>query len=166
MPSNPERPRSWVNFGAKQLFFGMIGCAALGLSSCGTDAVGVSQCREIEAARCEAAAFCPEIDFDGDVEECKRYTRDHCLHGTATEKAPRPGETSACVNAIDDAAKCAKTSPDALADDCGIDRFASGSKTTVCDIILEPEKAKACSFLIPPEDVPEVKEDAGSDGGS
>ena len=70
-------------------------------SSCGTDAVGVDDCRKIEDARCEAAAHCPGDLQVEDVDACKRYYRDHCLHGLAVDHTPGAPVVSHCVSAIE-----------------------------------------------------------------
>ena len=51
-------------------------------SGCGTDAIAVDECRDIENARCEAGKFCGFVD---DVEQCKRFYR--CL--LYTSPSPR-----------------------------------------------------------------------------
>jgi hypothetical protein len=112
-------------------------------AACGTDAVGVSDCREIESARCEAAAEC---GFPA-AAECRRYARDHCLHGLPAE-APSAADVGACVSDINAAAQCAAalgptTSPDA----CDPPLATDGTAASVCDVIARPEQATACAFL-------------------
>ncbi len=113
--------------------------------ACGTDAVGVADCREIERARCEAAAPCGFPD----VAECRRYSRDHCLHGLAAE-SPGPTDVDACATDLAAAGQCAasqgaSTAPDA----CDPPLATDGTAASVCDVISRPERASACSFLLP-----------------
>jgi hypothetical protein len=118
-------------------------------SSCGTSAVGVDTCRDIEQARCRANAFC--LDAEGaplidDVPACERYYRDHCLHGLAV-KPPAGASVSACVQVIEAAGKCAAGDPEATLDDCPItDR--RGGLTRACDVVAHPERATECTFLL------------------
>jgi hypothetical protein len=136
-------------------------------AACGTDAEGVSQCRTIEAARCRAGAACGQVS---DVDACLRYTRDHCLHGTATG-TPNPGDVNDCVDVLQQLGSCAQDSDGKmLARDCvTLVPGVPATTTHVCDVIEQPEQAKDCSFLMPIEvddDEPTPpREDAGSDGG-
>lgn len=147
----------------------------LGCYACGTDSVGVSECRQIEEARCSAAAKCGSVE---DLQACKAFFHDHCLHGLAIEEAPRANTVKACVDTIAAAGTCAakhgaKTPPL----ECNSEKLKSTEAQRVCDVVEEPELAKACSFLVPEpqeedEDDDEDKdEDAGgkaaeaSDGG-
>jgi len=100
-------------------------------SACGTDAVGVEACRQIEEARCKRAPQCG-IDMSlpvhrdtpsHDVDACIRYYRDACLHGLATTKEPGAVQVQACIDAIN--------TPD-------------------CTVVKNPETNPACAFLIPP----------------
>ncbi len=63
---------------------GILGAVSPG---CSTDAVAIQQCREIESVRCEGSASCGIIDTD-DIESCKRFYQDQCLHGIAGDKEP------------------------------------------------------------------------------
>jgi hypothetical protein len=123
---------------------------------CGTDAVGVSDCKQIEAARCQAAAACPEIPLylvnhsaGSDVEACIRFYDVACLHGL-TVSDPGPIAVNACVAAI----------------------LGDGG----CATVEQPQNNPACSWLAPPDasaDVVEAGEagdagdggDASTDGG-
>lgn len=134
----------------------------LGASGCGTDAVGIETCRSVEFARCEAALSCGLID---DVDKCLRFSRDHCLHGLGVS-AVSPTAVNRCVDDIEEAGQCAKrngkkSSPSECAERLGNDA------ETVCELVLEPELAPRCRFLVPPEPEPEPEgeepEDAGSD---
>jgi hypothetical protein len=122
--------------------------------ACGTDAVGIETCRQIEEARCRKAPGCPDIDLtipkhrDDDVDACIRYYRDACLHGLATTDDPGADKTKACIDAIN-----------------------RGD----CAIVEHPENDPACAWLVPPQpppapdasdapsDAPDAAVDAGSD---
>ncbi len=72
---------------------------------CGTDAVDVDGCRQIEEARCRQAPGCgialetPNFTSGTDVDACIRYYDDACLHGLAVSD-PGPTAVNACVAAI------------------------------------------------------------------
>lgn len=79
-------------------------------SACSTGAVAVEECRDIQYARCEAALLCGFADvssFD-DVDECKRFYRDQCLHGIQNPQAPSEQEHSVCMDLIGSALSCAR----------------------------------------------------------
>ncbi len=123
-------------------------------ASCGTSALGVDDCRDIEQARCRAQASC--VDANGtplieDVPACERYYRDHCLHGLAV-KPPASASVAACVQVIEAAGHCAKGSPDIALDDCGdpVTDVHPGL-THACDVVAHPELATECDFLSPSE---------------
>jgi hypothetical protein len=102
--------------------------------ACGTDAVGVETCRQIEEARCRRAPSCPNttIDLtvpkhsDNDVDACIRYYRDACLHGLQTTADPGADKTKACIDAIN----------------------------RDCAIVEHPENDPACQWLTPPQPPP------------
>ena len=71
---------------------------------CGTDAKGVEDCRDIERARCDAAVACGKVS---DLAECRRFYRDHCLHGLGVTP-PARGRVDECVATIKQAAACVK----------------------------------------------------------
>jgi hypothetical protein len=110
-----------------------LACAAGALAAaCGTDAVGVDTCRQIENARCSQAPSCANINLGipvhrnspvTDVEACQRYYHDACLHGLATNTDPGAVATKACVDAIN---------------------------TGDCNVVYHPETHPACAWLIPP----------------
>jgi hypothetical protein len=129
-------------------------------SACGTDAVGVSQCRTLEEARCRAGVACRLVD---DLPACLRFTRDNCLHGTATLSAPKRTQVTQCQGVLEDAASCARDSRQMSAQDCGIDLTPGSGSANVCSVVLEPERALLCSFLIPEEEPePPSNPDAGN----
>jgi hypothetical protein len=132
-------------------------------SSCGTSAVGVDDCRDIEQARCRASAYC--LDADGaplidDVPACERFYRDHCLHGLAV-KPPAGASVSACVQVIEAAGQCAKDDPNATLTDCPFTDRRAGL-TRACDVVTHPERATECSFLL---DTDEMSGAAGQSAG-
>ncbi len=120
---------------------------ALGPAGCGTSAIGVEDCRNVEEARCKAARSCNfGIDTSSDEDACLRFARDNCLHGMVVQ-APTTGAVTECVNAINAAGACAnkKTKLDACA---GVRPSAYATSTaTVCDVIENPEQISACEFL-------------------
>jgi hypothetical protein len=126
--------------------------APRGTGGCGTGAVAVGECKQIEEARCRAAAKCPEIPLGNvyhasgtDVDACIRFYDVACLHGL---EVPDQGATATneCVQAID-----------------ATDGGAS------CSIVEQPWTTKACAWLapsnIPEASTPEATPDA-SDGAS
>jgi hypothetical protein len=122
-------------------------------AGCGTDAVGIDACRDIEIARCEAAQHCGRVD---DVAACRRFYRDHCLHGLRTGiEVPPEDEVNRCVATIKKAGECAKGDRQALLDECEptVTRDSRGADYA-CDIVLYPEWATECSFLGARGDLP------------
>ncbi len=113
---------------------------------CDPEPVGVSACRDIEQTRCEAARACGTVD---DVDACKRFYRDQCLHGLPTDEVP--DGVSRCVEAISDAGACAEDQGiDADPSDCESRRLqtASGRRVdNVCELVEAPETLRACEFL-------------------
>ena len=96
--------------------------------ACGTSAVGVDSCKEIEAARCEQAPNCginlsQPLHRDPDVEACIRFYDIACLHGLEISADPGTVEVQACIKAI---------------------------QTKGCNTVLHPETDPACAWLIPP----------------
>lgn len=126
--------------------------------SCGTDAVGVSECREVEEARCTAAVSCGYSD----VEECRRFYRDHCLHGVALDKVDAV-QVDQCVAQLQNAGQCAAEQPEVAPANCTQPIETQGNVAKVCDVVLRPELATACAFLVPaPAPAPEpASADAG-----
>ena len=128
-------------------------------SGCGTSAVGVDECRDIEQARCEAGNPCGIVT---DVDACKRYYRDHCLHGLAT-KPPADASVSACVQVILAAGRCATDTPDARLEDCSDTAPPRRGLQTACQLVEHPELAPECAFLL---DTPPVEGSGGQGGES
>jgi hypothetical protein len=130
-----------------------LGCVLSAASGCGTDAVGVDDCRQIEQARCEAGVACGQVT---DVDACKRFYRDHCLHGLALGDSPGTTQVKACVAAIGVAAQCARQlGPDAPIQDCppGIGLTALESP---CKVVSQPEGTEPCRFLVPATPPPTI----------
>ncbi len=103
-------------------------------SGCGTDAVDVDGCRQIEEARCRQAPACgimlemPYFTSGTDVDACVRYYDDACLHGLAVAD-PGPSAVSQCVAAIE----------------------ADTQKKDNCAIVTAPQTdVAACGWLVPP----------------
>ncbi|MGH7434159.1 MAG: hypothetical protein ACRENE_00625 [Polyangiaceae bacterium] len=95
---------------------------------CGTDATGVEQCKQIEAARCRhAASSCPDIKLvppystSGDsTDACVRFYDTACLHGLDVG-VPASGDVDQCVSAIE-----------------------HGS----CAVVQTPESSPMCAWLV------------------
>lgn len=114
---------------------------------CGTDAVGVGECRALEQARCEAGAACGFPD----VAACQRYERDHCLHGVAIEDIA-PGQVDACVADLGRAGRCAASQGQSTPADTCAEPVTLAAVASACDVVRNPERAASCSFLAPRAD--------------
>jgi hypothetical protein len=126
-------------------------------SGCGTTAVGVDDCRDIEMARCRAGKSCGMVE---DVTACERYYRDHCLHGLAG-KPPGATAVAACVQVIEAAGRCAEGDPEARLADCDPEVTAArGGLGGACDVVAHPERASECAFLA------DLPDDDGSGGAT
>ncbi len=117
-------------------------------AACGTDAVGVDACRQIEDARCQQAPSCnislqpPYHQAGSDVDACIRYYDTACLHGLASGNDPGQTAVNTCVQAI---------------------------QTGGCAVVEAPETDPACSFLIPAGQdaaIPSLPQDASSDAAT
>lgn len=138
-----------------------VASALLIAPGCGTDARGIDDCRNIEQARCAAAANCGGPNGTGrvvvDVDSCQRFYRDQCLHGTTTASPGAP-EVDACVRAIRAAGECAAAEADCVA---------PLNPESACEKILSPELLTQCRFLAPnPEDVTGEGGTTGSSEGT
>ncbi|WP_437321335.1 hypothetical protein [Sorangium sp. So ce385] len=152
-----------------------LGAVTLAIQSCGTAAVGIDACRQIETARCEAAAACPawvgSADADEKVDACVEFVWDQCLHGienAGTEDNPAPEPTAsqiqACVDAIGATRKCAADNVASMAE-CSAAPPADGADGALspCEVITERAHAlKACAFVVRP---PDAGGGAGDGGG-
>jgi len=82
------------------------------LARCGTDAVGVASCQQIEEARCRRATGCgialdpPHRTSGTDVSACIRFYDTACLHGLAVGD-PGSAAVGACIAAIESDPTCA-----------------------------------------------------------
>lgn len=123
--------------------------SGFGLPACDTGAVGVDSCRNIEYARCEAAAQCPDMFALKSVDACKRFYRDHCLHGLPLGSDPGPGIVNPCVTAINALGSCASQNEGTLGAQCD-QRYKQPytGTDTVCELIQNPQDIPACSFLV------------------
>ncbi len=133
------------------------------LSGCSTEPVNVEGCRSIENARCEAAGACPNFP-NFDVDGCKRFYHDQCLHGLSSSEDPGQPNIEACVQAINQAGACAKQNQTP----CEI-AYESTPVDSPCNLIEHPEKYVACAFLVPPAPAPdaaaEATVEAATEGG-
>jgi len=101
-------------------------------AACGTDAVAVETCKKIEHTRCTWALACGvnlnvpvrRSKSTSPVDDCFRYYDDACLHGLPVAD-PGDAAVQACVAAIN-----------------------AGD----CNVVLRPEIAPECAWLIPPPD--------------
>jgi len=106
---------------------------------CGTSAVGVDACRQIEEARCRRAPACgipidpPYHTAGSDVDACIRFYDTACLHGLAIADAPGGVAISSCVLAIEH---------------------------NGCSVVSTPENDPACAWLVPAAPVDEASSDA------
>jgi len=150
-------------------FFALV-AAACGPVACGTDAVGVDDCRNIEVARCKAAQNCDfGIDGTSDENVCQRFARDNCLHGLVVQP-PTAGAVTSCVNSITAAGTCAATAKNVS--ECPpatLNLIGTVTKTTatVCQLIENPEQISACAFLTQtpaPAPAPTTPKDSGAGG--
>ncbi|NUO49939.1 MAG: hypothetical protein HOV80_13880 [Polyangiaceae bacterium] len=135
---------------------------------CGTDAVGVDACRQIEEARCDAAPACTGDQFtfgirtEEQVRNCKALYRDQCLHGIENAGGsdedevdePSDGNVDKCIKAIKATANCKRKQPDVNGDtvttmaDCPDVAVVSGwSDKTPCETLNSVEKLDACKFV-------------------
>jgi hypothetical protein len=147
-----------------RLVFGLVGALS---SGCGSDAAGVDDCRKIEYARCDAASHCGDRFAITDVDECKRFYRNQCLHGLASGKSPGTGQVAACVKIIQTAGSCAaQHDPKTALAACGDPTLAAETDPSlldVCTVVAKPELTAECWFL---SGVPPVGLDAGSVGAA
>ena len=110
------------------------------LAGCTTDPINPDGCRSIENARCEAAQHCAAAYPNLDVEACKRFYDDQCMHGLAATADPGQPRIDQCVTAIQAAGACAKEGATtcALPLTTGVDP---------CAVIQAPEQFQECDFL-------------------
>ena len=119
-------------------------------SGCGTDAVDVDGCRQIEEARCRQIPACgivsmmPWFTSGTTVDACVRYYDDACLHGLAVAD-PGPSAVSQCVAAIE----------------------ADTKKKDNCAVVTAPQSdVAACGWLVPPAAAVAEASDAPSEAAA
>jgi hypothetical protein len=139
----------------------LCGLGSVANLGCGTDAVGIEDCKAIELVRCEEAQACGTID---DVEACKRFYRSHCLHGLAVSSRPPRDERDDCVAALREAGACARAQgPETPLAECTdgapAEPLPGKRVASTCDVIARPWEVQACNFLNP------VASDDPGDGG-
>lgn len=168
LPGECSRRPARLGDAARHLVLAVISALAAFLltsaTGCGTDAKGIEDCRDIEIERCEAARHCGILT---DVDECKRFYRDHCLHGLAVEPPPR-NLVDECVGMIERAGACVLANGDAELAACPEISRETILADTACDLVRFPERADECSFLLPtPLDPgpPPATAGASGDGG-
>jgi hypothetical protein len=111
------------------------------VGGCGTDAVDVDGCKQIEEARCRQAPACgmkiepPYFTSGNDVDSCIRYYDVACLHGLDVSD-PGPSAVSACVAAIQ----------------------ADTKSKDDCVVVKQPQVALACGWLVPPASTPDASD--------
>lgn len=131
---------------------------------CGPTGVGVESCRQIEGARCEAAAFC---GFDeAEVDDCKLVYMDQCLHGIENAGyRPTEGDTEACVAAVKAAGDCAAAGVEDMSG-CPAAPLVEGAPDRApCEIVLSrAHELEACAFAVGVPDAG-TGTDAGADAG-
>ncbi|MGC4070033.1 MAG: hypothetical protein QM784_36335 [Polyangiaceae bacterium] len=99
-----------------------------------------------------------------DVDACKRFYRDHCLHGLDVSDAPNKPQVTSCVESIQRLGRCAKDhGADSLVSGCGSLSSSDLDVTTVCGALYHPQVVKNCSFLV---DTDGGSGGNGGDGGS
>ncbi|HVK62993.1 MAG TPA: hypothetical protein VM694_00880 [Polyangium sp.] len=126
--------------------FGLLVVSAA--SACGTDAVGIDACREIESARCEATQACGATEAEATY--CIDLYRDQCLHGFQSGQEPGTDATARCVEAVRAVAACARAGAASMAD-CPAEPLvaaADPAAITPCVIITrKPEQLADCAFV-------------------
>jgi hypothetical protein len=155
-------------FAAASALAAGIALVVLAAYGCGTDAVGIDACRQIESATCEAAPTCKgdpdsfEIETEEQVENCKTLYNDHCLLGleNATEEDPAEEKVQKCVKAIEATAKCQEARTATMAECTDVPMEEGGGALTPCQALREVELMTACAFIAKP---PKEDEDDGGD---
>ena len=160
-PLSPRRSRVALRLAAAVVALSAAACfAAATLTSCGSDAIGIESCRDIEAARCNAAASCGMSAQE--VIDCKNFYHDQCLHGIENNIVndggdPPQAETNGCVAEIGKLQACiaggGKTMADCTAVTLTVGIDPAVSKKDPCEVLMhEPEDLSACSFIVLPTD--------------
>jgi hypothetical protein len=135
-------------------------------ASCGTSAIGVDDCRDIEQARCDAGAHCLASDgtpLVADAPACRRYYRDNCLHGLPATP-PSGSNVAACVRVIKAAGVCAEDDAESALSCTETESLPRQGLRTACDLVARPELAIECSFLLETPDTGDGEGGTGGDG--
>jgi hypothetical protein len=87
-----------------------------------------------------------------DAENCRRFYRDHCLHGFAAPETPGGAVLDRCIRAIQLAGECAQDAADQSLASCldgktTITLINGADIETVCDMVRQPEQTEQCQFL-------------------
>lgn len=149
----------------------MVPAALWLVPGCGTDAVGVEACRQVEMARCDLAPLCagfdgsPNIKTAEQTQNCRQLYSDHCLLGLENTKSEvGQADIDACVKALKKTADC----PDpqsSTAGACGVN-LRDGVDQTLqpCRILQQPHWLEACKWLDKNKKI-KVGDDEGAGGG-
>jgi hypothetical protein len=132
--------------------------ALVPIAACGTSAVGVDLCNQIETARCnQAVALKCNGGYGGDsgsaislsapphpeddLSACTRFYSIACLHGLDLSSAPAGNSTevTGCVSLI--------------------------NQTDACSVIANPQNTDACAWLNPVDASDADAAEADADGG-
>jgi hypothetical protein len=128
------------------------------LVSCGTDAVGINACREVEEARCNAAPVCEGAGFN--VSACAQFYQDECLvgienpsdagdtalNGYGMQCATDIGTLAACIDAGKPIAACGVSLVDGGVE-CGDAGLEAGAPTECQILTVCPELIASCNFI-------------------
>ncbi len=140
-----------------------------GVTGCGTDAVGVDICRQLEDFRCDNVEYACGTQQNFTVDGCERYYRDACLAGLENTDAGGTDTDAikACTDSLTDVMNCAHAGGSLAA--CGIhltsDLVIDGGTQstniyTPCDIFKSlPYLLPNCAFVV-------GGGSSGTDGGS
>ncbi len=138
---------------------------------CGTDAVGIEACRQVESTRCNLAPTCagfdgsPNLVSEDEVKNCREFYRDHCLLGLENTKAEvGQADIDACVKALNQTAECdAPKKSETGACDVTL---RDGVDPTVrpCEVLQNPHWLQACKWLDKNKKI-KVGDGSGEGGG-
>ena len=105
---------------------------------CSTQAVAIQECREIEALRCKASVSCGIVE-DDEVDSCKRFYKEQCLHGIAGDDEPSADEQKNCRSLLEKASEVAAETQN--------DDDAISQHDAACAVIAAPWDQPACEYL-------------------
>ncbi len=169
-PSHLARRPSGPHRGAALALALAIPAVAWLAPGCGTDAVGIDACRQIESARCDVAPRCvgfadaPPIETEQQVQNCREFYRDHCLLGLENIDAEAgQGEIDSCVKAIRDTADCKDPKKSTMAA-CGVElRDGLDNGVAPCEVLQKPHWLQSCRWL---DKNKKIGSGSGGDGGA